>query len=80
MPLYDYRDKTTGEIKEYFVKISEREQFLIDNPNLESVVSAPAVGNRFVTLSSNAMKPPQDYTNLLKGMKKFYKGSNINVR
>ena len=78
MPLYDYRDKRTGEVKEYFVKISERDQFLQDNPHLEKVVSAPAVGNRFVTMSK--MKAPGDYTSLLKRMKKNNPGSTINVR
>lgn len=80
MPLYDYRHKATGEVKEYFVKISERDQFLIDNPDLEPVVSAAAIGNRFVTMSSQSMKPPEDYTSLLKRMKKHNPGSTINVR
>lgn len=80
MPLYDYRNKKTGVVQEYFVKISERDQFLKDNPELEPVLAAPAIGNRFVSLSSKAAKPPQDYSNLLKGMKKFYKNSTINVR
>jgi len=78
MPLYDYRDKKTGEVKEYFVKISDRDQFEKDNPHLEKVVSAPAVGNRFVTMEK--MKAPSDYTSLLKRMKKKNPGSTINVR
>lgn len=44
MPLYDFRNKLTGEIIEKSMKISEREQFLRDNPNLEQVIlSAPQV-------------------------------------
>ena len=41
MPTYDFKDKETGEIQELFMKISEKEQFLKDNPNLEQVISAP---------------------------------------
>lgn len=44
MPLYDFRNKLTGEIFEKSMKISEREQFLKDNPDLEQVIlSAPQV-------------------------------------
>lgn len=44
MPLYDFRNKLTGEIFEKSMKISEREQFLKDNPDLEQVLlSAPQV-------------------------------------
>lgn len=44
MPTYSFRDKTTGEIFDKILRISEREQFLTDNPNLEQVLlSAPQV-------------------------------------
>lgn len=44
MPTYDFRDKNTGEITERIMKISEREQFLQDNPHLEQVLlHAPQV-------------------------------------
>ena len=35
MPRYDFKDKLTGEIKEYSFSYKEYDQFLIDNPNLE---------------------------------------------
>jgi predicted nucleic acid-binding Zn ribbon protein len=38
MPTYSFRDKTTGEIFDKILRISEREQFLTDNPNLEQVL------------------------------------------
>lgn len=78
MPLYDYRNKKTGEVKEYFVKIADRDQFEKDHPELEKMLSAPAVGNRFVTMDK--MQAPSDYTSLLKKMKKQNPGSTINVR
>lgn len=81
MPLYDYRDKTTGEVKEYRLGNDERSQFETDNPNLELVwLKAPSCTNRFVALSTPGSKPPEDYTSLLKRIKKNNPGSVINVR
>lgn len=44
MPTYDFRNKDTGEITEVFMRISEREKYLADNPHLEQVLlSAPQI-------------------------------------
>jgi len=37
--IYEFKDKTTGEVIEKIMKIAEKPQFLIDNPNLESFIS-----------------------------------------
>lgn len=42
MPLYEFRDKTTGEEWEEFLSFSGREERLKD-PNIEQVVTAPAI-------------------------------------
>lgn len=39
MPLYDFKNKDTGEIFERRMSIAEKEQYLKDNPNIESVIS-----------------------------------------
>jgi len=36
MPLYDFKNKETGKIEEHMMKYSDKEQFLKDNPHLES--------------------------------------------
>lgn len=36
MPVYDFRNKDTGEVFTQTMKISEKEQYLKDNPNVES--------------------------------------------
>ncbi len=41
MPTYDFVNKVTGEVHEKFMSISSREQYLIDNPDLETVIGAP---------------------------------------
>lgn len=44
MPTYDFRNKETGEITEVFMRISEREPYLANNPHLEQVLlSAPQI-------------------------------------
>lgn len=42
MPMYEFRNKTTGEQWEEFLSFSGREEKLKD-PNIEQVVSAPAI-------------------------------------
>jgi len=44
MPLYDFEDKVTGEIVTKMIKISDKDQFLKDNPNLKQVIlSTPSI-------------------------------------
>jgi len=44
MPLYDFEDKETGEIVTKMIKISDKDQFLKDNPNLKQVIlSTPSI-------------------------------------
>ncbi len=43
MPLYDFRNKETGEIEEHFCKIAEKEQFLKDNAHLEAVYTTAGI-------------------------------------
>ena len=38
MPTYTFEDKDTGEVFDKLMKISEKEQYLKDNPNLKSVL------------------------------------------
>lgn len=39
MPTYTFRNKETGETFDQFMTIASREQFLKENPNLESIIS-----------------------------------------
>ena len=34
MPIYEFKNKETGEIEEHMMRISEQEQFLKDNPQI----------------------------------------------
>lgn len=46
MPLYTIRNNLTGEVKDLVLKISERDQFLLDNPDHEFIITqAPSIGD-----------------------------------
>jgi hypothetical protein len=45
MPTYTFRNKVTEEVFDKFMSISAREQYLAENPDLESIIGAPAIGD-----------------------------------
>lgn len=59
MPIYTFRDKETNEEHDKFMKFDDREQYLLDNPNLEVVIGAPAIADSVrigVTKTDNGFK------------------------
>lgn len=40
MPLYEFRNKTTGEMFEKMMSISAKADYLKENPDIESVISS----------------------------------------
>ena len=62
MASYTFRNKRTGKIKEYEMRISEYDQFKNDNPNLERVIDGVGIafrgrGDRTVTELAAAKNP-----------------------
>jgi len=43
MPTYLFRDKETDEVWEEFMSYSQRQTFLEENPDVEPVITAPAI-------------------------------------
>lgn len=43
MPLYDFRNKDTGEVFEKMMSISAKEEYLKQNPNIESMLGMNAL-------------------------------------
>lgn len=43
MPLYEFRNKETGETVEKMMSISAKEEYLRENPHLENVLGMPPV-------------------------------------
>ena len=77
MPTYDFRHKETGEIVEKLMKISEREQWLKDNPNYDPVIlGAPGIGD---VVRLGMKKPDQGFREVLQKAKAAHPLGNINT-
>jgi hypothetical protein len=66
MPTYSFRDKNTNEVFDKFMKMSEKDQYLSDNPQFESVLTAAGVGREL----TSKMKPDQGFRDVLREIKK----------
>ena len=54
MPTYEFRNIETGEVTEHIMRISEREQFIKDNPHLQqTITSAPAFAGDHITIKKD---------------------------
>jgi hypothetical protein len=54
MPTYEFRNKQTGDVTEHIMRISERDQFILDNPHLEqTITSAPAFAGDHISLKKD---------------------------
>lgn len=77
MPTYDFRHRETGEIIEKVMKISERDDFLRDNPDYESVIlGAPSIGD---PIRLGVRKPDQGFREVLQKAKAAHPKGNINT-
>ena len=57
MPVYTFYNKDTDEYYDKFMIISERENYLSDNPQVESIITAPAiVGDHVIKRMDGGMK------------------------
>lgn len=46
MPIYTVRNNQTGEVKDVTMKIAARDQYLLDNPDCEFIITqAPSLGD-----------------------------------
>jgi hypothetical protein len=74
MPNYWFRVRETGEEFEQSMRISELDEFLTQNPQLEQCAHSPAV-------SYSAVMPKTDegFKDVLREIKKKHYGSTINV-
>jgi len=61
MPTYQFLNTQTGEEFEVLMKISEREEYLKNNPHIQSVLTAPAL----VSGVSTSNKVPDGFKEVL---------------
>jgi len=46
MPLYDFKNKETGQIVEISMSYGSKQQYLLDNPHMESIIlTSPSLGD-----------------------------------
>ena len=74
MPTYKFCDTEYKIEFEKFMKISELDDYLKDNPNLEQVPTAPPI----ISGREGGMKPDEGFREILKGIKKS-SGKDINT-
>lgn len=66
MPTYKFLNNDTGEEYEEFLKISELDNYLEENPNITQLVN----GAPMIASGRGMSKPDQGFRDLLKDMKK----------
>lgn len=77
MPTYNFIDKNTGEVIERVMKIAEREQFLEDNPNYESILLSPPLFGDPIRLG--VRKPDQGFREVLQKAKAAHPKGDVNT-
>ena len=53
MPTYSFLNTETGEEFEIVMRISERDQFMVENPHLQPIILAPALVSGSSTSKQN---------------------------
>lgn len=68
MPLYTFENTETGKVSDIRMKISERDQYVIDNPHMKQLITgAPSIGDAH---RMGVVKTPDSFNSLLKHIKK----------
>ena len=75
MPTYEFLDTTTDEVFETIMKISEREEFLLNNPHIQPVISAPML----VSSVSTTNKVPDGFKEVLSKVAEKHPNSSVQI-
>ena len=76
MPTYVFFDKNIGHSFEAFMKISDRENYLKDNPHLEQVITAPNI----VSGVSSSQRIPSGFNDVLSKVAEAHPKSTVGER
>ena len=77
MPTYTFiNTKTKKQMKPQIMSISEMEEFLAQNPDMDTVPVMPFIGD---TLRQGMKKPEGGFRDVLKKIKRAHKGSEMNT-
>ena len=67
MPTYSFKNTKTGEVFDKWMKISEREMFLKDNPDIEPVLTCPGISYDNNGLGNK--QPDEGFKDVLRNIK-----------
>jgi hypothetical protein len=73
MPTYSFRNKKTGKEFDDMMLMSERDQYLKDNPHLEPVPTMPAI----VSGVAGARRTDDNFKDVLRNIKKNHPKGNL---
>jgi len=70
MPNYTFLNTETGDHIDLYMSMSERDQYTLDNPNMQQVIhSAPSIGD---TVRMGMKKPDNGFRDRLREIKKAH--------
>lgn len=75
MPTYNFINTETGEEFESFMKISEREEYLLANPHIQPVMTAPAIVSGVSSSTQNRV--PTGFKEVLSKVAEAHPGSAL---
>lgn len=75
MPTYTFFNSETGEAFEMMLKISERDNFLVENPHIQPVLTAPAILSGVST--SNQNRVPDGFKEVLSKISEAHPSSSV---
>ena len=75
MPNYTFKDNATGEIVQLFMKISERDEYVKNNPHMtQQITGAPAIGD---SVRLGLRHHDSNFNDVLKNIKSHHKHNTI---
>ncbi len=80
MPTYQFRNTQTDEEFEVLMKISEREEYLKNNPHIQTVLSAPALVSGVSTSNSRTGRVPSGFNEVLSKVAEAHPTSKVAQR
>ena len=69
LPIYNVKNKKTGEVKEIFCSYDEKKKYLKDNPDWVSELSAPKIGEAGILSGTNSRKHATGFRDVLERVK-----------
>jgi hypothetical protein len=72
LPTYSFKDKATGDVFDKFMSMGERETYLKDNPNIETVLTSAAICD---PIRLGGLKPPSGFKEVLNNIHSRSPGS-----